>query len=82
MRKNLKRVIGVIVTAMFLLGLTGNCILAETHIDTQRKCSVTVDIPDSWSDLDRISFPVELYKVADVNQDDIYTATAEFKDMA
>ena len=82
MRKNLKRVIGVIVTAMFLLGLTGNCILAETHIDTQRNCSVTVDIPDSWSDLDRISFPVELYKVADVNQDDIYTATAEFKDMA
>ena len=31
------------------------------HIDIDKKCSITVDIPDTWEDLYTVDFPVELY---------------------
>lgn len=55
---------------------------ARTHIDIDKKCSITVDIPDTWEDLYTVDFPVELYRVADVDENDVYTATKQFDELA
>lgn len=39
-------------------------------------------IPDTWEDLYTVDFPVELYRVADVDENDVYTATKQFDELA
>ena len=65
-----------------MFSLPCGSIFARTHIDIDKKCSITVDIPDTWEDLYTVDFPVELYRVADVDENDVYTATKQFDELA
>lgn len=81
MHNNIKRTASIMIAAMVLMIIPCGQIFARTHIDTDKKCSITVDIPDTWSDLYDVDFPVDLYRVADVDENDVYSAVDEFKDL-
>ena len=79
---SLKRAVSIAIAAIALFSLPCGSIFARTHIDIDKKCSITVDIPDTWEDLYTVDFPVELYRVADVDENDVYTATKQFDELA
>ena len=70
MHNSLKRAVSIAIAAIALFSLPCGSIFARTHIDIDKKCSITVDIPDTWEDLYTVDFPVELYRVADVDEND------------
>ena len=82
MHNSLKRAVSIAIAAITLFSLPCGSIFARTHIDIDKKCSITVDIPDTWEDLYTVDFPVELYRVADVDENDVYTATKQFDELA
>ena len=82
MHNSLKRAVSIAIAAIALFSLPCGSIFARTHIDIDKKCSITVDIPDTWEDLYTVDFPVELYRVADVDENDVYTATKQFDELA
>ena len=71
MHNSLKRAVSIAIAAIALFSLPCGSIFARTHIDIDKKCSITVDIPDTWEDLYTVDFPVELYRVADVDENDV-----------
>ena len=73
MHNSLKRAVSIAIAAIALFSLPCGSIFARTHIDIDKKCSITVDIPDTWEDLYTVDFPVELYRVADVDENDVYS---------
>ena len=75
MHNSIKRAVSIAIAAIVLFSLPCGSIFARTHIDIDKKCSITVDIPDTWEDLYTVDFPVELYRVADVDENDVYTAS-------
>ena len=82
MHNSIKRAVSIVIAAIVLFSLPCGSIFARTHIDIDKKCSITVDIPDTWEDLYTVDFPVELYRVADVDENDVYTATKQFDKLA
>lgn len=82
MHNSLKRAVSIAIAAIALFSLPCGSIFARTHIDIDKKCSITVDIPDTWEDLYTVDFLVELYRVADVDENDVYTATKQFDELA
>ena len=82
MHNSIKRAVSIAIAAIVLFSLPCGSIFARTHIDIDKKCSITVDIPDTWEDLYTVDFPVELYRVADVDENDVYTATKQFDELA
>ena len=82
MHNSIKRAVSIVIAAIVLFSLPCGSIFARTHIDIDKKCSITVDIPDTWEDLYTVDFPVELYRVADVDENDVYTATKQFAELA
>ena len=60
MHNSLKRAVSIAIAAIALFSLPCGSIFARTHIDIDKKCSITVDIPDTWEDLYTVDFPVEL----------------------
>lgn len=81
MHNNIKRTASIMIAAMVLLIIPCGQIFARTHIDTEKNCSITVDVPETWDDLYDVDFPVDLYRVADVDENDVYSAVDEFKDL-
>lgn len=81
MHNNFKRTASIALAAVVLMSLPCGSIFARTHIDTDKKCSITVDIPDSWNDLYGVDFPVDIYRVADVDENDVYTAVDDFSEL-
>ena len=57
-------------------------IFARTHIETDKDCSITVDIPDTWNDLDTVDFTVDLYRVAEVDKNGTYAVTDDYKELS
>ena len=58
MHNSLKRAVSIAIAAIALFSLPCGSIFARTHIDIDKKCSITVDIPDTWEDLYTVDFPV------------------------
>lgn len=48
MHNSLKRAVSIAIAAIALFSLPCGSIFARTHIDIDKKCSITVDIPDTW----------------------------------
>ena len=51
MHNSLKRAVSIAIAAIVLFSLPCGSIFARTHIDIDKKCSITVDIPETWVDL-------------------------------
>ena len=48
MHNSIKRAVSIVIAAIVLFSLPCGSIFARTHIDIDKKCSITVDIPDTW----------------------------------
>ena len=78
----IKKKLAVILTGCLVLGIFPCAVaLARGHVEVDRKCSITVKVPDTWKDLDKANFHVELYRVADIDKYGTYTANDTFKEL-
>lgn len=78
----IKKKLAVILTGCLVLGIFPCAVaLARGHVEVDRKCSITVKVPDTWKDLDKADFNVELYRVADIDKYGTYTANDTFKEL-
>ena len=82
MHNNIKRIASIMIAAMVFVSLPCGSIFARTHIETDKDCSITVDIPDTWNDLDTVDFPVDLYRVAEVDKNGTYAVTDDYKELS
>ena len=78
-RKSVSLIIVVFLFAIILI--PQGVAMARGYIDTSKKCSLKVNISEEWADLKSIDFSVKLYKVADVNQNCLFTPTKDFEDL-
>ena len=79
-RKSVSLIIVVLLFAIILI--PQGVAMARGYIDTSKKCSLKVNISEEWADLKSIDFSVKLYKVADVNQNCLFTPTkAQIRDI-
>ena len=78
-RKSVSLIIVVLLFAIILI--PQGVAMARGYIDTSKKCSLKVNISEEWADLKSIDFSVKLYKVADVNQNCLFTPTKDFEDL-
>ena len=76
-----KKMICVLLAAVVLVSVPCYQTYARGHIDVNRTCTIMVDIPDSWTELKKVDFEVELYKVASVDENDVYTVLDDFLDI-
>ena len=82
MHNNIKRIASIMIAAMVFVSLPCGSIFARTHIETDKDCSITVDIPDTWNDLDTVDFTVDLYRVAEVDKNGTYAVTDDYKELS
>lgn len=82
MRSRLKRVLGITLAVALIAVFPCSQILARTHIETDKECSIAVDVPDSWSDLKSADFSVDLYRVASVDENGGYEALSAFDEIS
>ncbi len=76
-----RKSICVLLTAIMLVSIPFYKTYARGHIDVNRTCTIMVDIPETWEELKKVDFEVELYKVASVDENDVYTALDDFSDI-
>lgn len=78
MHLKLKRGICVLMAAFMLLSKPCDNIFAQNDIDVDKKCSITIDVPDSWDDLKSTGFEAKLYKVASIDKSGSFKAIDDF----
>ena len=75
MHLKLKRGICVLMAAFMLLSKPCDNIFAQNDIDVDKKCSITINVPDSWDDLKSTGFEAKLYKVASIDKSGSFKAS-------
>ena len=78
MHLKLKRGICVLMAAFMLLSKPCDNIFAQNDIDVDKKCSITINVPDSWDDLKSTGFEAKLYKVASIDKSGSFKAIDDF----
>ncbi len=83
MRKRIKQGGALVLAFVLLLGtFTLSRVQAALAVDTERKCSVQVNVSDGhFKELDGMNVTVDLYKVAEMSEFGAYTLTPAFAEL-
>lgn len=74
MRYFKKKIAAILVACLAVGAIPYAVALARGYIEVDRECAITVKVPATWEDIKNAEFDVELYRVASVDQNDVYTA--------
>lgn len=78
MHLKFKKVMFVLMAAFMLISKPCDNIFAQNDIDVDKKCSITVNVPDTWDDLKSTDFEVKLYRVASIDKAGSFKAAENF----
>lgn len=85
--KSKKRYLAGVLAVVMALGMAGfqfSDLYAANEIDVSKDCSLTLQVPDNseyGKELSEIALEANLYRIASVNQNGIYTSTTEFQSL-
>lgn len=81
MKKRIKQGVAALALMLAVPAMTYQSIQAATGIETDKSCSVEIQVDGDFAELKTLDIAVNFYKVADVEETGAYTALDGFQDL-
>ena len=83
MKRRIKQAGAFVLVLVLVLGTFALSGMAALAVDTERKCSVQVNVPeDQFAELGELDVDINLYQVADMNENGTFTVVSGFEALA